>query len=157
MQTKWIKIVQVSNSTHQVSDERLIRLEVQREVISRRMESQGFWLLSTFPIPSQGLPLQVMPCFKEPMEWHEQHHRIHHLFWKILKSIWHVHQFSSTLCIHYACLCDRPRRPPFEQLVREPSKWNQPERGKAGETCNLRRFAIFLSLTVRGGKKNMEG
>lgn len=114
--------------------------------------------LCTADIWSLEVPgLVVMPCFKEPMKWHEQHHRIHHLFWKILKSIWHVHQFSSTLCIHHACLCDRPRRPPFEQLVREPSKWNQPERGKAGETCNLRRFAIFLSLTVRGGKKNMEG
>lgn len=106
--------------------------------------------LCTADICSLEVPgLVVMPCFKEPMKWHEQHHRIHHLFWKILKSIWHVHQFSSTLCIHHACLCDRPRRPPFEQLVREPSKWNQPERGKAGETCNLRRFAIFLSLKGR--------
>lgn len=106
--------------------------------------------LCTADICSLEVPgLVVMPCFKEPMKWHEQHHRIHHLFWKILKSIWHVHQFSSTLRIHYACLCDRPRRPPFEQLVREPSKWNQPERGKAGETCNLRRFAIFLSLKGR--------
>lgn len=52
--------------------------------------------------------------------------------------------------------CDRPRRPPFEELAREPSKWNQPERGKAGRPADLRGFARVFSQK-RGGKKNIKG